>query len=137
VSQITSGQSTQERLSDEQAAGVAELVDVDRTGELLLWLWSSLFNRPAERPEGRARQELNVSQRHSCSQQVVEECLLGGGCFWCVEAVLRRLYGVVAVASGYAGGNTPHPTYAQVNALSLCAHQPAPPVETSAATPAY
>jgi peptide-methionine (S)-S-oxide reductase len=39
---------------------------------------------------------------------------LGGGCFWCVEAVFERLVGVNAVVSGYAGGRTPDPTYKQV-----------------------
>lgn len=36
---------------------------------------------------------------------------LGGGCFWCVEAVYERLPGVLSVTSGYAGGRTENPTY--------------------------
>ena len=39
---------------------------------------------------------------------------LGGGCFWCVEAALTQLEGVVAVISGYAGGITENPDYASV-----------------------
>ncbi len=39
---------------------------------------------------------------------------LGGGCFWCLEAVYERVDGVVSVVSGYAGGTTAHPTYEQV-----------------------
>ena len=39
---------------------------------------------------------------------------LGGGCFWCVEAVYLRLDGVRSVVSGYAGGNTVNPTYEAV-----------------------
>ena len=39
---------------------------------------------------------------------------LGGGCFWCVEAVFQRLAGVNSVESGYAGGTVPNPTYKQV-----------------------
>ena len=39
---------------------------------------------------------------------------LGGGCFWCLEAVFRRLAGVSSVVSGYAGGHTPNPTYKEV-----------------------
>lgn len=39
---------------------------------------------------------------------------LGGGCFWCLEAVYERLDGVVAVDSGYAGGARANPTYEQV-----------------------
>lgn len=39
---------------------------------------------------------------------------LGGGCFWCVEAVFRNLRGVERLVSGYAGGHVPNPTYRQV-----------------------
>ena len=39
---------------------------------------------------------------------------LGGGCFWCLEAVYQQLKGVGAVESGYTGGRVPNPTYAQV-----------------------
>ena len=40
--------------------------------------------------------------------------VLGGGCFWCLEAVFRELAGVDRVDSGYAGGNTPDPSYQEV-----------------------
>ena len=39
---------------------------------------------------------------------------LGGGCFWCLEAVYEELEGVVDVVSGYAGGHVVNPTYRQV-----------------------
>ncbi len=39
---------------------------------------------------------------------------LGGGCFWCLEAVYLDLAGVLAVKSGYAGGHVANPTYEQV-----------------------
>jgi peptide-methionine (S)-S-oxide reductase len=39
---------------------------------------------------------------------------LGGGCFWCVEAVYEKVRGVTAVESGYANGQTPNPSYEQV-----------------------
>lgn len=39
---------------------------------------------------------------------------LGGGCFWCLEAVLLELAGVESVVSGYAGGHVENPTYQQV-----------------------
>jgi peptide-methionine (S)-S-oxide reductase len=39
---------------------------------------------------------------------------LGGGCFWCLEAVYLGLRGVSRVVSGYAGGHVPNPTYEQV-----------------------
>ena len=43
-----------------------------------------------------------------------EFATLGGGCFWCLEAVFEELQGVVDVESGYAGGHVPNPTYRQV-----------------------
>jgi peptide-methionine (S)-S-oxide reductase len=39
---------------------------------------------------------------------------LGGGCFWCIEAVYQELTGVRQVIPGYAGGSAPNPTYQQV-----------------------
>ena len=43
-----------------------------------------------------------------------ETATLGGGCFWCVEAVYERLPGIISVVSGYAGGQTENPTYEQI-----------------------
>ena len=43
-----------------------------------------------------------------------EIATLGGGCFWCLEAVYQQLKGVQAVESGYAGGHVDNPTYEQV-----------------------
>lgn len=43
-----------------------------------------------------------------------ELATLGGGCFWCLEAVYLELRGVTAVKNGYAGGHVENPTYAQV-----------------------
>jgi peptide-methionine (S)-S-oxide reductase len=43
-----------------------------------------------------------------------ETAILGGGCFWCLEAVFEQLKGVEKVESGYAGGNVPNPTYEAV-----------------------
>lgn len=41
--------------------------------------------------------------------------VLAGGCFWCLDAVYRRLKGVKSVVSGYTGGDTEHPSYEQVS----------------------
>lgn len=43
-----------------------------------------------------------------------EFATLGGGCFWCLEAVYEELQGVVDVESGYAGGHVDRPSYRQV-----------------------
>lgn len=43
-----------------------------------------------------------------------ETATLGGGCFWCLEAVYQELKGVQHAESGYTGGNVPNPTYEQV-----------------------
>jgi methionine-S-sulfoxide reductase len=44
----------------------------------------------------------------------IEVIYLGGGCFWCLEAVYQRVIGVTKVVSGYSGGNKPNPTYEEV-----------------------
>ncbi len=43
-----------------------------------------------------------------------EKITLGGGCFWCLEAVYQRIKGVESVVSGYAGGSTQNPSYEDV-----------------------
>ena len=43
-----------------------------------------------------------------------EVATLGGGCFWCTEAVFLELNGIESVESGYSGGTVPNPTYRQV-----------------------
>ena len=45
---------------------------------------------------------------------MIEKATLGGGCFWCLEAVYKDLRGVSAVMSGYAAGQGANPTYQQV-----------------------
>lgn len=44
----------------------------------------------------------------------LEVVVLGGGCFWCTEAVFLRLNGVIQVNSGYAGGLVERPSYQQI-----------------------
>jgi len=48
------------------------------------------------------------------SRPALQYAYFGGGCFWCLEAYFETLPGVKAVVSGYAGGQSPNPTYRQV-----------------------
>ena len=50
------------------------------------------------------------NEENSKTQTVV----LGGGCFWCLEAVFSQLKGATKVESGYSGGNKPNPDYKNV-----------------------
>ncbi|MEN9937760.1 MAG: peptide methionine sulfoxide reductase MsrA [Chloroflexota bacterium] len=50
----------------------------------------------------------------SDEQRGLEVATLGGGCFWCLEAVYDQLRGVEKVESGYAGGQVPNPSYKEV-----------------------
>jgi peptide-methionine (S)-S-oxide reductase len=45
----------------------------------------------------------------------LESAIIGGGCFWCVEAQYKMLKGVKKVVSGYAGGHVKNPTYKQIS----------------------
>lgn len=45
----------------------------------------------------------------------MEKAYMGGGCFWCTEAVFRQVQGVESVVSGYAGGKTDNPTYEKMH----------------------
>ncbi len=54
------------------------------------------------------------NDRNMSPDRNVEIATLGGGCFWCTEAVFRELNGVEKVESGYSGGAVPNPSYKQV-----------------------
>jgi peptide-methionine (S)-S-oxide reductase len=55
-----------------------------------------------------------TSTNMSNSTNKTELATLGGGCFWCTEALYQMLTGVKSVVSGYAGGKTENPTYKEV-----------------------
>jgi peptide methionine sulfoxide reductase msrA/msrB len=57
---------------------------------------------------------LSLSFQPAAIQQTIEEIILGGGCFWCVEAVYLNLKGVLKVESGYSGGFVKNPAYREV-----------------------
>jgi len=48
------------------------------------------------------------------SKAATEKLIIGGGCFWCTEAVFQRVNGVKKVVSGYSGGHVVKPTYEQI-----------------------
>jgi peptide-methionine (S)-S-oxide reductase len=56
----------------------------------------------------------NHVSEHLKTMPTTETAILGGGCFWCVEAAIKQLQGVESVRSGYMGGASPNPTYQQV-----------------------
>lgn len=58
--------------------------------------------------------ERNEMSQESNREPSLELATLGGGCFWCLDAVYAQLQGVQKVVSGYAGGTVPNPTYEQV-----------------------
>jgi peptide-methionine (S)-S-oxide reductase len=68
----------------------------------------------AEPPTTSSSVPMNNPESQSPATNHLEVATLGGGCFWCMEAVYERLPGVVSVTSGFAGGHTENPTYQQV-----------------------
>lgn len=56
-----------------------------------------------------------VADKTDKVEKKMEKATFGGGCFWCVEAVLQRVEGVEKVESGYAGGQTKNPTYQSIS----------------------
>lgn len=48
------------------------------------------------------------------NQQIESIATLGGGCFWCTEAVFQQIRGIIKVESGYSGGQVHQPTYEQI-----------------------
>jgi peptide-methionine (S)-S-oxide reductase len=55
-----------------------------------------------------------MNGKEKAGQADLAVATLGGGCFWCLEAVFERVDGVASVVSGYAGGTTENPTYQEV-----------------------
>ncbi|MCC6447560.1 MAG: peptide-methionine (S)-S-oxide reductase MsrA, partial [Chitinophagaceae bacterium] len=64
--------------------------------------------------QNKSTQNLKINMNQQSTKQNQDSIVLGGGCFWCVEAQLKMLKGVDTVVSGYAGGSTQNPTYKEV-----------------------
>ncbi|MBC7967953.1 MAG: peptide-methionine (S)-S-oxide reductase MsrA [Fuerstia sp.] len=56
----------------------------------------------------------DAAKKEDPAKKPLKVATFGGGCFWCTEAVFLKLRGVEKVVSGYTGGKTKNPTYAQV-----------------------
>lgn len=56
----------------------------------------------------------NLPKTNIKVEEGLEVAILGGGCFWCTEAIYQDLIGVKKVLSGYSGGHVDNPTYRQV-----------------------
>lgn len=57
---------------------------------------------------------LDIQTRAQSKSADMEIATLGGGCFWCTEAIYKELKGVVSVTSGYSGGKVVNPSYREV-----------------------
>ena len=55
-----------------------------------------------------------LAETEKNTNQNIEQATFGAGCFWCVEAVFQDIEGVLDIRSGYTGGTTDNPTYAEV-----------------------
>ena len=65
----------------------------------------------ANKKETDENNKTTVTDTHDAK---LETAIIGGGCFWCTEAVFEQIDGVKSVISGYAGGKIPNPTYKQI-----------------------
>ncbi len=74
-------------------------------------IWRDWVRRAWWNWEGQMSEEQSLSTE---GETGTEKATLGGGCFWCLEAVFEQLKDVIRVESGYAGGDVPNPTYEQV-----------------------
>ena len=77
---------------------------------LSLLLGSLVLSSALKDPANMSKQE----NQTVTSPQGKEVVTLGGGCFWCIEAVFEELHGVEQVESGYSGGRVDDPSYEQV-----------------------
>lgn len=67
---------------------------------------------PAAEAMGKPGEDKRMTEKGSTS---IELATIGGGCFWCIEAVYEKIEGIHSVVSGYAGGTVENPTYQEVS----------------------
>jgi peptide-methionine (S)-S-oxide reductase len=89
------------------------LAIVPKPGRRGMTLQRVTFGRPRANAACGGKCRLEHGQEDDMSERV-ETVTLGGGCFWCTEAVYERVRGVKAVESGYSNGHVDRPSYEQV-----------------------
>jgi peptide-methionine (S)-S-oxide reductase len=75
---------------------------------------SSMVGSPLVAQETTTEEEQVVASDESSEKPELALATIGGGCFWCVEAVFENVPGVKSAVSGYCGGDVENPTYEQV-----------------------
>jgi peptide-methionine (S)-S-oxide reductase len=75
-------------------------------------MWGFFF--PRDNGGAQAMIDRQTPRQQARPTPQTETATLGGGCFWCLEAVYDEMVGVEDVTSGYAGGTVPHPSYREV-----------------------
>ncbi len=84
----------------------------------LLGIFTLIVNmsciQKSENQQSKKMESVKMEEQSKLDAAHLEVATLGAGCFWCVEAIFRRLEGVEKVTSGYAGGEVKNPTYRQV-----------------------
>jgi peptide-methionine (S)-S-oxide reductase len=82
---------------------------------LLCWAACSQANDKTAKPPSTPKPIVNPSNEPLTKAAKAGSITLGGGCFWCVEAVYQRIDGITKVTSGYMGGTVANPTYKQIS----------------------
>jgi peptide-methionine (S)-S-oxide reductase len=88
-------------------------VDYSSTMTRRHWIFAALLT-PVLLLNLNAAEKVNTSTDSQKGAGASKRIVVGGGCFWCVEAVLQRLPGVKKIVSGYSGGHVKNPTYEQI-----------------------
>jgi peptide-methionine (S)-S-oxide reductase len=88
------------------------MITLQKRSLLPLFLWALCLGAFGD--ESKSDGVLPFKNSDMKEENSTEFALIGGGCFWCTEAVFEQLDGVIEVISGYAGGQTDHPTYKEI-----------------------
>ncbi len=81
---------------------------------LFLWLIAVLVFAGCQQVKTTTSTIITTKKSNTTMEQNMDTITLGGGCYWCMEAVFQRLNGVENVTSGFSGGQVEKPTYKEV-----------------------